>query len=87
MSISTSLFIPSRTTGVILTGARFTQYWGDGEARSLGAKFVKEVVAFVDANNLTSLPKITERVVTDRNKGPCWWSITSVETLPELVSI
>ena len=54
---------------VILTGARFTQYWGDGEARSLGAKFVKEVVAFVDANNLTSLPKITERVVTDRNKG------------------
>lgn len=55
----------------ILTGARFTQRWREPghHPASLGARFVYAVVAFVDANNLASLPKIAEKVVAERRRG------------------
>jgi hypothetical protein len=55
---------------VVLTGTRFTQMWADnGQPGTSGALFVDSVLRFIDQENLKALPKMTERVVNERNRG------------------
>jgi len=48
------------------TGKRFTQGWHKGTPVSPAAQFVYAVVGFVDPRRLPELPKVTERIVTER---------------------
>jgi hypothetical protein len=57
-----------------MTGGQFTQDWFTNnqsrrEAASDGAKFVYEVVEFIDSKRLVDLPGAARRVVRDRRNG------------------
>lgn len=66
---------------VVHTGRSFTQDWENGVALSHGARFVHAVVAFVDRDNLASVPKMTEKVVRERLRGSLmpWLTLTSAK--------
>ncbi len=53
---------------LVLTDTRFTQDWHDKIPVTGGAEFVHAVVKFIDPENLTAVPKMTERVVKERNR-------------------
>ena len=48
------------------TGEAFKQDWERGEPLTPATEFVHAVVAFLDPPRLEALPKVTERIVTER---------------------
>jgi hypothetical protein len=48
------------------TGERFHQYWHKGVPIAASAQFVHAAIGFIDPERLHALPKVTERVVTER---------------------
>lgn len=50
----------------VVTGKPFTRSWHKGEPTTPAMRFVKAVVKFTDPKSLGALPKMTEKVVSER---------------------
>jgi hypothetical protein len=50
------------------TGKRFKQSWHKGSPINAAVRFVHALISFIDRDRLRALPKVTERLVTERRR-------------------